>query len=270
MAQHVTALQDMFCSEAKWLDQGHSVIQWQSWGQGPNQSSKSILWHNYHVSFMLNAVFTDLLTEGTREKRKPKHSFISIFKLRTWKGLKSRARTGPECFSVCPITGSLFEAKIRCALYMVSTPLSPPPMITPEDSGDPFPKLPQISLWNLKKIKPAQTTVFGGSQEILHYQISNMICVKSKIFSPWWQSDSKYHFILKTNPLSPFLYQKNPLQFQWSIAWDTDTCLRQEVFLSASCRERDPWSQPQIFPRWHLYWRTHPVAGQMFLAEVQE
>lgn len=71
--------------------------------------------------------------------------------LHTWKGLKSRARTGPECFSVCPMTGSLFEVKMWCTLYIVRTPLSPPPMITPEDSGDPFPKFPQISLWNLKK-----------------------------------------------------------------------------------------------------------------------
>lgn len=178
----------MFYGEIRWLDPGHWGIQWQSCQQSLNQSSKSLLCHSYHASFRLKAassVNKSLYTRGIAHGVNF-HLFISIFMLHTWKGLKSRARTGPECFSVCPITGSLFEAKIRCALYIVSTPLSPPPMITPEDSGDPFPKLPQISLWNLKKkkIKLTQATIFGGRLDILHYQTPSMIYVKPKIFSP--------------------------------------------------------------------------------------
>lgn len=139
----------------RWNKMTWSKSQGQSCQQSLNQSSKSLLCHNYHASFRLKAtssVNKSLYRRGIAHGVNF-HLFVSIFMLHTWKGLKSRARTGPECFSVCPITGSLFEAKILCALYIVSTPLSPPPMITPEDSGDPFPKLPQISLWNLKKKK---------------------------------------------------------------------------------------------------------------------
>ena len=69
----------------------------------------------------------------------------------TWKGLKSRALTAPECFCLWAITGSFPEDKMWVTLYRVSMPLSPPPAMTPEASRSPLPKLPQISLWNLQR-----------------------------------------------------------------------------------------------------------------------
>lgn len=97
--------------------------------------------------------------------------------LHTWKGLKSRARTGPECFSACAMTGSPLEARTRCTLYMVSTPLSPPPMSTPEDSADPLPKFPQISLWNLKQEENKAGIghdIWWKSRHPPHYQNSSL------------------------------------------------------------------------------------------------
>lgn len=63
-----------------------------------------------------------------------------------WKGLKSRALTGPVCFCLWAITGSFPEDRMWVTLYRVSRPLSPPPAMIPEPSGSPLPKLPQISL----------------------------------------------------------------------------------------------------------------------------
>lgn len=98
--------------------------------------------------------------------------------------------------------------------------------------------------------------------------------MSTKIFSSWrWRStDPKDHFIpQKYDLLLSFLVPEKPFPAPLidMSAWAPSTCLRQEVFLSASYPGRDPWSQPRIFPRWHLYWRMHPVVGQMFLAEVQ-
>ena len=94
------------------------------------------------------------------------------------------------------------------------------------------------------------------------------------MFNSWRQTstDPKDHFIpQKYDLLLSFLVPEKPFSVPLTdmSVWASSTCLRQEVFLSASCPGRDPWSQPQIFPRWHLYWRMHPVVGQMFLAEVQ-
>lgn len=69
----------------------------------------------------------------------------------TWKGLKSRALTAPVCFCLWAIKGSCPEERMWVTLYRVSKPLSPPPAITPEFSWSPWPKLPQISLWNLQR-----------------------------------------------------------------------------------------------------------------------
>lgn len=98
--------------------------------------------------------------------------------------------------------------------------------------------------------------------------------MSTKTFNSWRQrsTDPKGHFIpWKHDLLLSFLGPEKPFSVPLidTSVWASSTCLRQEVFLSASCPGRDPWSQPQIFPRWHLYWRMHPVAGQMFLAEVQ-
>lgn len=85
--------------------------------------------------------------------------------------------------------------------------------------------------------------------------------------------DSKHHFICCKHSPALLSHTRKPFSFSLidTSVWTSSTCLRQEVLLSASYPGRDPWSQPQIFPRWHLYWRTHLVVGQMFLVqEIQE
>lgn len=101
----------------------------------------------------------------------------------------------------------------------------------------------------------------------LHY-----LC-QQKMFSSWRQRSSypKITSYPQNDLLLSFLVPEKPFSVPLidTSAWPSSTCLRQEVLLSASCPERDPWSRPQISPRWHLYWRMHPAVGQMFLAEVK-
>ena len=67
----------------------------------------------------------------------------------TWKGLKSRARTGPVCLSDCPTTVSGPELIISSGLYMVNAPFSLPPTTLPPVPSAPIPKFTHTMLCNL-------------------------------------------------------------------------------------------------------------------------
>lgn len=96
------------------------------------------------------------VTDSHRIKRKElffrKHNHFRRLRF-TWKGLKSRARIGPECLSDCPTTASAPELIMTSGLYTVKMPFSLPPISRPPVPSAPSPKLTHTILCNLWDIR---------------------------------------------------------------------------------------------------------------------